>query len=72
MRSWLAGWLSWREEFSCRNSGRRRELPIWPSFLIGAAEVPIVFTGCRPGDKLTEELVSKTETMEGTIEARSK
>jgi FlaA1/EpsC-like NDP-sugar epimerase len=37
-------------------------------FLIGAsADVPIVFTGCRPGDKLTEEMVYKTETKEGTI-----
>ena len=36
--------------------------------LIGAAEVPIVFTGCRPGDKLTEEIVSKAETKEGSIE----
>lgn len=40
--------------------------------LIGAAEVPpaevtMVFTGCRPGDKLTEELVSKRETQEGTM-----
>lgn len=34
--------------------------------LIGAAAIPIVFTGCRPGDKLTEELVSKTEIKEGT------
>jgi FlaA1/EpsC-like NDP-sugar epimerase len=38
------------------------------TFLIGSAEVPILFTGCRPGDKLTEELVSKSETKEGTIE----
>jgi FlaA1/EpsC-like NDP-sugar epimerase len=37
-------------------------------FLIGAAaDIPILFTGCRPGDKLTEELVSRSETKEGTI-----
>jgi FlaA1/EpsC-like NDP-sugar epimerase len=35
--------------------------------LIGEVEVPIVFTGCRAGDKLTEELVFKSETSEGTI-----
>jgi FlaA1/EpsC-like NDP-sugar epimerase len=29
--------------------------------LIGAEEIPIVFTGCRAGDKLTEELVSKSD-----------
>jgi FlaA1/EpsC-like NDP-sugar epimerase len=34
--------------------------------LIGEAEVPIIFTGCRPGDKLTEELVSQNETIDGT------
>src|SRR5579862_7823620 len=38
--------------------------------LIGSAQVPIVFTGCRPGDKLTEEIVSNNETKEGTIEGR--
>ncbi len=38
------------------------------AFLIGAAaEVPIAFTGCRPGDKLTEEIVYKNETKEGTL-----
>jgi FlaA1/EpsC-like NDP-sugar epimerase len=35
--------------------------------LIGDAEIPIIFTGCRAGDKLTEELVSKSEAIEGTI-----
>ena len=38
------------------------------ALLIGeAADVPVVFTGCRPGDKLAEELAYKTETNEGTI-----
>jgi FlaA1/EpsC-like NDP-sugar epimerase len=38
------------------------------AFLIRAAgEVPIAFIGCRPGDKLTEEMVYKTETKEGTL-----
>jgi FlaA1/EpsC-like NDP-sugar epimerase len=40
------------------------------AFLIGEVEVPIVFTGCRPGDKLTEELASNSETKERTIDGR--
>jgi FlaA1/EpsC-like NDP-sugar epimerase len=35
--------------------------------LIGAAELPIVFTGCRSGDKITEELTFETECKEGTV-----
>jgi FlaA1/EpsC-like NDP-sugar epimerase len=42
--------------------GEQTRITDLAAFLIGAAEVPIVFTGCRPGDKLTEELVSKSET----------
>ncbi len=38
------------------------------TFLIGTVEVPIVYTGCRPGDKLTEELSTKAETREGAIQ----
>jgi FlaA1/EpsC-like NDP-sugar epimerase len=38
--------------------------------LIGAADVQIVFSGCRPGDKLSEEIVSNTETKEGSIQDR--
>jgi FlaA1/EpsC-like NDP-sugar epimerase len=37
-------------------------------FLVGAAaEDSIVFTGCRPGDKLTEEITLKHETKEGIV-----
>jgi FlaA1/EpsC-like NDP-sugar epimerase len=42
--------------------GEQTRIADLAAFLIGTAEVPIVFTGCRPGDKLTEELVSKSET----------
>jgi FlaA1/EpsC-like NDP-sugar epimerase len=38
------------------------------ALLIGAgAKVPIAFTGCRPGDKLSEEITFKTETKVGTV-----
>jgi FlaA1/EpsC-like NDP-sugar epimerase len=42
-------------------------------FLIAAAgnasapKIPIVFTGLRPGDKLTEEMAFKTETRDGFV-----
>jgi FlaA1/EpsC-like NDP-sugar epimerase len=42
--------------------GEQTRITDLATLLIGAAQVPIVFTGCRPGDKLTEELVSGTET----------
>jgi FlaA1/EpsC-like NDP-sugar epimerase len=48
--------------------GEQTRIADLAKLLIGAAEVPIVFTGCRPGDKLTEELVYKTETDEGSIQ----
>ncbi len=37
-------------------------------FLIASREIPIVFTGLRPGDKLTEELISAAEIEEGMAE----
>ena len=71
VRSWQAGRRIWKEEFWCRKSERKHASPIWAELLIGAAaDVRIVFTGCRPGDKLSEELISKAETREGTIGAR--
>jgi FlaA1/EpsC-like NDP-sugar epimerase len=46
--------------------GEQTRIADLATLLIGAAEVPIVFTGCRPGDKLVEQLVSEAETKEGT------
>jgi FlaA1/EpsC-like NDP-sugar epimerase len=45
-----------------------RIMDLAASLIGAAAEVPIVFIGCRPGDKLSEELVYKTETKEGTMD----
>jgi len=42
--------------------GEQTRIADLAALLIGTAEVPIVFTGCRPGDKMTEELVSKSDT----------
>jgi FlaA1/EpsC-like NDP-sugar epimerase len=47
--------------------GEQTRIADLAALLIGAAEVPIVYTGCRPGDKLREELFSKTEAREGII-----
>jgi FlaA1/EpsC-like NDP-sugar epimerase len=33
-------------------------------------DIPIVFTGLRPGDKMTEDLVSPTEALEATADGR--
>jgi FlaA1/EpsC-like NDP-sugar epimerase len=34
------------------------------------AEIPIIFTGLRPGDKLTEDILSAAEYLESTADAR--
>jgi len=47
--------------------GEQTRIADLATLLIGAAEVPIVFTGCRPGDKLTEELVAQSEMKEENI-----
>lgn len=35
--------------------------------LIGDADVPVVFTGCRAGDKISEDIVFNSEIEDGTI-----
>jgi FlaA1/EpsC-like NDP-sugar epimerase len=42
-----------------QRAGRRPEI-----------DIPIVFTGLRPGDKMTEEMVSASETLEATSDGR--
>ena len=39
-------------------------------FLITSRPIPIIFTGLRPGDKLTEEILFPEETEEGIMEGR--
>lgn len=46
--------------------GEQTRIADLATLLIGAAEVPIVYTGCRPGDKLTEEIVSQVEANDGS------
>ena len=48
--------------------GEQTRITDLAALLIGDADVPIVFTGCRPGDKLSEELVYQSEIREGIVE----
>ena len=52
--------------------GEPRRIAELAEFLIRSAgkEIPIRFTGLRPGDKLTEELKYKSEVSDGFVEGR--